>query len=172
MEVAVPGREPPKLEESCPLRRSLVQITSRDTAFRELMLGGKGVPLTSALLHRRVLEDVGYFDERLTGRADDYNLVIRMAAAGVPCVSADSRGRFSVVQHPRGGNVRVVVIRRGTGTARRAAREPFWCKNITAALLIHLPLRVQDWLERLCRWRGTPAPGGSALYTIGQDRKL
>jgi glycosyltransferase involved in cell wall biosynthesis len=75
-------------------------------ALEELVHHGCVTPPVTLLFNRRILDRHGYLDESLRGGADDYELALRMAAAGARfvCDASSSGGRHSAVRHHTGRN--------------------------------------------------------------------
>lgn len=77
-----------------------------DEALRELVRHGCVTPPVTLLFHRALLERHGYLDESLRGGADDYELALRMAAAGARfrCDASRAGGRYAAIRHHTGQN--------------------------------------------------------------------
>ncbi len=75
-------------------------------ALRELVLHGCVTPPVTLLFNRKLLERYGYLDEDLRGGADDYELVLRMAASGARFIfnAPLSTARYSSIRHHTGRN--------------------------------------------------------------------
>lgn len=77
-----------------------------EAAVRELAFHGCVTPPVTLLFHRSLLERHGYLDESYRGGADDYELVLRLAAAGARfrCDASPAPARPAVFRHDTGRN--------------------------------------------------------------------
>lgn len=76
-----------------------------DAAMRALARAGMAAPIVTLLVARETLDRVGRLDETLTGGADDYDLVLRLVAEGVPFrFDGDGPEGHTAVHHFTGAN--------------------------------------------------------------------
>lgn len=91
-----------------PSRKAISRVEAGGgSSAAALMLLGNIVPFVTLLVHRSVFDHLGALDETLAGGADDYELVLRLAAEGLSFQCADRPGvpaRYSAVHYLTGNN--------------------------------------------------------------------